>query len=241
MTAERGACVCCAIVSLFIVVIVWLLHDSPKVEYFERSHQKKAKRRRSNHVQACEIPRPTFASSFILLEHRALSGLSSSRYSCDKRTQPFVEGLFPILGPFISSLFGQSPFCVHPKTGRVCIPFDPLKDFDPLSAPKLEDVSNHIPSALVSCLHESVTLFSCQQLIRELDSGTPASETGLARHIKFFKSFCPQVFEHPAAFQLFYRETFLSPLLANAPRRRARNAGDMEDFGSGGQGVRARH
>jgi hypothetical protein len=102
MTAESGACVCCAI-SFFLVLIVWLLHDSPKVEYFERSHQKKAKRRRSNHVQACEIPRPTFALSFILLEHRrALSGLSSSRYTCDKRTQPFVEGLLPILGPFIS-------------------------------------------------------------------------------------------------------------------------------------------
>ena len=40
----------------------------------------------------------------------------------------------------------QSPFCVHPKTGRVCVPFDPLVDFDPLSAPKLEDVSHDMNS-----------------------------------------------------------------------------------------------
>jgi hypothetical protein len=107
--------------------------------------------------------------------------------------------------------------------------------------PKLEDVSYHNPSALVSRFQESLTLFSSQQLIRELDSGTPASETGLARHIRFFRSFRPKVFEYPAALHIFFRETFLSPLLATAPRRRARNSGDMEDFGSGGQGVRARH
>jgi DNA primase small subunit len=49
----------------------------------------------------------------------------------------FSNSCFP-LQQFLT--FYQSPFCVHPKTGRVCIPFDPLVDFDPLSAPKLEDV-----------------------------------------------------------------------------------------------------
>ena len=43
-----------------------------------------------------------------------------------------------------------------------------------------------------------------------------------------------------AAIQPFHRETFLSPLLATAPRRRARDSGDIEDFSSGA-GARARH
>lgn len=36
----------------------------------------------------------------------------------------------------------KSPFCVHPKTGRVCIPFsaDEVDKFDPFSAPIISDV-----------------------------------------------------------------------------------------------------
>jgi DNA primase small subunit len=31
----------------------------------------------------------------------------------------------------------KAPFCVHPKTGRVCVPVDPLKvdEFDPEGVP----------------------------------------------------------------------------------------------------------
>ncbi|KAI9332377.1 hypothetical protein BDR26DRAFT_806422 [Obelidium mucronatum] len=40
----------------------------------------------------------------------------------------------------------KAPFCVHPKTGRVCIPIDPKKcdTFDPFQAPKLVDLVNEI-------------------------------------------------------------------------------------------------
>ena len=38
----------------------------------------------------------------------------------------------------------KSPFCVHPKTGRVCVPINPTlkgKDsFDPLTVPKIDDL-----------------------------------------------------------------------------------------------------
>ena len=43
----------------------------------------------------------------------------------------------------------KSPFCIHPKTGRVCIPIDPARadDFDPLTVPTVrtlcEEINQH--------------------------------------------------------------------------------------------------
>lgn len=36
----------------------------------------------------------------------------------------------------------KSPFCVHPKTGKICVPFDPEKveNFDVNRVPKLTEV-----------------------------------------------------------------------------------------------------
>ena len=38
----------------------------------------------------------------------------------------------------------KSPFCVHPKTGRVCVPIDPAKvdKFDPLEVPTISQGAN---------------------------------------------------------------------------------------------------
>jgi DNA primase small subunit len=49
----------------------------------------------------------------------------------------------------------KAPFCVHPKTSRVCVPVDPerIEDFDPARVPTV------------------------MQLLRELDSANVTSET----------------------------------------------------------------
>ncbi|KAL1131201.1 hypothetical protein AAG570_010819 [Ranatra chinensis] len=40
----------------------------------------------------------------------------------------------------------KSPFCVHPKTGKVCVPFNPLasRKFDPTAVPTLSDLIEEI-------------------------------------------------------------------------------------------------
>ena len=40
----------------------------------------------------------------------------------------------------------KSPFCIHPKTGRVCVPIDPQKvdDFKPEAAPIVSDIINDL-------------------------------------------------------------------------------------------------
>jgi DNA primase small subunit len=40
----------------------------------------------------------------------------------------------------------KSPWCVHPKTGRVCVPFDPatVEDFNPETVPSLASLSDEI-------------------------------------------------------------------------------------------------
>jgi DNA primase small subunit len=42
----------------------------------------------------------------------------------------------------------KAPFCVHPKTGRVCVPIDPnnCDEFDPLAVPTLSQLIEEINS-----------------------------------------------------------------------------------------------
>ncbi|KAJ3057098.1 primase, DNA, polypeptide 1 (49kDa) [Rhizophlyctis rosea] len=82
----------------------------------------------------------------------------------------------------------KSPFCVHPKTGRVCVPIDPRKceEFDPFAVPEL--------SALVDELNSSSNV--------KVESGADGEEgeaksagTSLDPHIKLFKAFLSEMDE----------------------------------------------
>lgn len=43
----------------------------------------------------------------------------------------------------------KAPFCVHPKTGRVCVPVDPdrVDEFDPEKVPDVETLLNELNNA----------------------------------------------------------------------------------------------
>ena len=58
----------------------------------------------------------------------------------------------------------KSPFCVHPKTGRVCVPIDPAKvdKFDPLEVPTISQVGNSIVEQNVSLRYENSYFFRFQ-------------------------------------------------------------------------------
>ena len=45
----------------------------------------------------------------------------------------------------------KAPFCVHPKTGRVCVPVDPMKieEFDPAGVPTVGQLLKEIDEAMV--------------------------------------------------------------------------------------------
>lgn len=42
----------------------------------------------------------------------------------------------------------KAPFCVHPKTGRICVPVDPdrVDEFDPEKVPDVETLLNELNS-----------------------------------------------------------------------------------------------
>jgi len=45
----------------------------------------------------------------------------------------------------------KAPFCVHPKTGRVCVPVDPMRieEFDPARVPTVGQLLKEIDEAMV--------------------------------------------------------------------------------------------
>ncbi|RKP14995.1 hypothetical protein BJ684DRAFT_7735, partial [Piptocephalis cylindrospora] len=73
----------------------------------------------------------------------------------------------------------KSPFCVHPKTGRVCVPIDPVQahTFDPFSVPTIQAV-----------VEEAMTLLRTRSS-QGRRKKTLIEDTVLAPHITYFRTF----------------------------------------------------
>jgi DNA primase small subunit len=62
----------------------------------------------------------------------------------------------------------KAPFCVHPKTGRVCVPVDPehIDEFDPEKVPTVGQLLNELDSLAdgeggAAEHHAGASLFPC--------------------------------------------------------------------------------
>lgn len=48
----------------------------------------------------------------------------------------------------------KAPFCIHPKTGRVCVPVDPenIEEFDPETVPTVAQLLHELDSSKVPAI-----------------------------------------------------------------------------------------
>ena len=81
---------------------------------------------------------------------------------------------YPRLDAAVSKGFNhllKAPFCIHPKTGRVCVPIDPntCQEFDPANVPTLGD--------LIDDLYSS----------KEKREGKEYKDTRLREYVRYFK------------------------------------------------------
>eukprot|EP00951_Prasinocladus_malaysianus_P000635 scaffold4532_cov41-Prasinocladus_malaysianus.AAC.1 len=62
----------------------------------------------------------------------------------------------------------KAPFCVHPKTGKVCVPIDPETawEFDPMSVPtvsqlleELNQSDSDAPKVIIQVIHLAICPF----------------------------------------------------------------------------------
>ena len=87
-----------------------------------------------------------------------------------------ISYLYPRLDANVSTGINhllKSPFCVHPKTGNICVPFDPanVQNFKLADVPTLTMVINELgqglkkpsedgnSSVVVPCLEPSIAIF----------------------------------------------------------------------------------
>lgn len=76
----------------------------------------------------------------------------------------------------------KSPFCVHPGTGRVCVPIDPrtLEDFDPEEVPTVSALLGEVDAWTRDAGNEG----------RESERKIPDWEkTSLRPYVEYFKGF----------------------------------------------------
>lgn len=80
----------------------------------------------------------------------------------------------------------KSPFCVHPATGRVCVPIDPkdAEDFNPLTVPTVSHLLNEIDE--YDAKHKPAEGETADRI-------ADYEKTSLAPYIRYFKKFANQL------------------------------------------------
>lgn len=106
--------------------------------------------RRGVHCWVCD-PR-----AFMLddISRRAICDHLGRRRECEEITRGFPTiqclnttdplDIYPRLDENVtrqSNHLLKAPFCAHPKTGKICVPFDPTEPFDPFSVPGVDAVA----------------------------------------------------------------------------------------------------
>lgn len=70
----------------------------------------------------------------------------------------YLTFLYPRLDAKVSTDIGhllKSPFCIHPKTGKVCVPFktENLNTFDPFSTPTINELVKAYDKSIFSNIY----------------------------------------------------------------------------------------
>ncbi|CAI2370084.1 unnamed protein product [Moneuplotes crassus] len=92
-------------------------------------------------------------------------------YRTDYVTSAMITFLYPRIDANVSKGINhllKSPFCVHPKTGKICVPFDPSKvdEFDPCNCPTLLNAMNEY-DAMASKGEDPIESFKTVPSLRE--------------------------------------------------------------------------
>lgn len=78
---------------------------------------------------------------------RALAKQLDLRIIIEAKQDLIMETMYPRLDVEVSRQMIhllKSPFCIHPGTGNVCVPFDANKPFDPTTSPNLRQIQQEI-------------------------------------------------------------------------------------------------
>lgn len=98
-------------------------------------------------------PSRSSASKWADIDAIASSGDTSANFDpkrlLEAKQDVLLEYTYPRLDANVSKHLNhllKSPFCVHPGTGRVCVPIDPRKvdDFDPLEVPTVTELLQQV-------------------------------------------------------------------------------------------------
>lgn len=88
----------------------------------------------------------------------------------------------------------QAPFCVHPKTGRICVPIDTehIWDFNPETVPTVQQVANELQASLREGVPSDHAVCSMTEgLAQEVNN----LETSLDPYLWYFQKFVDQMLE----------------------------------------------